>query len=283
MRVDRYAVIGHPIEHSRSPAIHRMFAAQTGHPIDYLKLLAPLDGFKAAVREWFDHGGKGLNVTLPFKVEACARADRSTARAQAAGAANVLALGPEGILADNTDGTGLVHDIEHRLNISMQGAAVLLLGAGGAARGVVKPILDAGAGRVHIANRTPERASELASHFSASLGHRITSGDLRTLPKGMDLVINATSSGLSSEASPIDGDALAGATLAYDMVYGAHATAFMLAAERAGLPTISDGLGMLVEQAAESFLIWRGIRPDCKSVYEALRLELSPPGGRPRT
>jgi len=278
VRVDRYAVIGHPIEHSRSPAIHRMFAAQTGHPIEYRKLLAPLDGFKAAVQEWFDHGGKGLNVTLPFKVEAYALADRSSARAQAAGAANVLALGPEGVLADNTDGAGLIHDIEHRLKLSIKGAAVLLLGAGGAARGVVQPMLDAGAGGIHLANRTPERAFELASHFRNSVGNRITSGDLRTLPKGMDLVINATSSGLSSGASPIEADALEGATLAYDMVYGERATPFMLAAERAGLPMISDGLGMLVEQAAESFLIWRGIRPDSVPVYESLRMELNPSG-----
>lgn len=278
MSVDRYAVIGHPIEHSRSPAIHRMFAEQTGEPIDYRKLLAPPDGFEQAIRQWFAQGGRGLNVTLPFKLEAFALADRSSARARAAGAANLLAWGPDGLLADNTDGAGLVRDIEHRLKLPIKGASVLLLGAGGAARGVIKPIIDSGAARLHIANRSPGRAEELARAFAAPAGPRITAGDLRLIPKGIDLVINATSSGLSSGDSPVDPDSLAGATLAYDMVYGANATPFMRAAEQAGTATVSDGLGMLVEQAAESFLIWRGVRPESGPVYDALRAELDSAG-----
>jgi shikimate dehydrogenase len=281
MSVDRYAVIGHPIEHSRSPAIHRMFAEQTGERIDYQKLLAPIDGFEQAIRQWFRQGGRGLNVTLPFKLEAFALAGRATERARAAGAANLLAWGAEGLFADNTDGAGLVRDIEHRLRLPIKGASVLLLGAGGASRGVLKPIIDAGAARLHIANRSPARASGLATEFGALAGHRITAGDLRSTPRGIDLVINATSSGLASGDSPIDAEAFAGATLAYDMVYGAEATPFMRAARQAGTAVVSDGLGMLVEQAAESFLIWRGVRPESEPVYLALRAELdSLPGGR---
>jgi shikimate dehydrogenase len=281
MSVDRYAVIGHPIEHSRSPAIHRMFAEQTGERIDYRKLLAPIDGFEQAIRQWFGQGGRGLNVTLPFKLEAFALADRATGRARAAGAANLLAWGEEGLLADNTDGAGLVRDIEHRLKLPFKGASVLLLGAGGASRGVLKPIIDAGAARLHIANRSPERASGLATEFGALAGLRITAGDLRSTPRGIDLVINATSSGLASGDSPIDAEAFAGATLAYDMVYGSEATPFMRAARQAGTAVVSDGLGMLVEQAAESFLIWRGVRPESEPVYDSLRLELGSSGGGP--
>jgi shikimate dehydrogenase len=279
MSVDRYAVIGHPIEHSRSPLIHQQFAAQTGQAIDYRKLFAPLDGFTAMVSRWFDEGGRGLNVTVPFKLEAFAMADRISARAEAAGAANVLTLGPEGLLADNTDGAGLVCDIEQRLRLQIRGAGILLIGAGGAARGVLQPLLDAGAARIHIANRSPARAHELAAAFDGPAGSRITAGDLTAIPAGLDLSINATSSGLGSGGSPIEAEALTGTTLAYDMVYGAEPTAFMRAARLVGVGVISDGLGMLVEQAAESFLIWRGVRPDTEPVYNALRRELSPQTG----
>jgi shikimate dehydrogenase len=195
----------------------------------------------------------------------------------------VLVFDAQGLSADNTDGIGLVRDIEMRLGIALRNASVLLLGAGGAGRGVVGPLLDAGVVRLHIANRSPGRAHELAAQFSAPSGHRITAGDLVKLPDGLDLVINATSSGLGSEHSPIETDELAGAVLAYDMVYGSKPTPFMSAAKNAGVAVISDGLGMLVEQAAESFLIWRGVRPETETVYRRLREEINPHRQNPPT
>jgi shikimate dehydrogenase len=271
MSSDRYAVIGNPIAHSRSPAIHRLFAQQTGEAIEYERLLAPLDGFAGTVRAFVDQGGRGANVTVPFKIEAWRLADRRSLRAEAAGAANVLVFDQQGCLADNTDGAGLVRDISDRLGIDLRGARVLLLGAGGAARGVIRPILEAGAARLHIANRSPERARQLAADFDEAAPGRLSAGDLVQPPEGFELVINATSAGLSEPDSPMAAAALAGSLLAYDMVYGAAATPFMRAASAAGVPQVSDGLGMLVEQAAESFLIWRGIRPDTRPVYQAIR------------
>jgi shikimate dehydrogenase len=271
MSADRYAVIGHPIAHSRSPAIHRLFAEQTGQRIEYERLLAPLDGFAATVREFVRQGGRGANVTVPFKLEAWRLADRRSLRAEAAGAANVLVFSQQGCLADNTDGAGLVRDIEERLGMPLRGARVLLLGAGGAARGVVRPLLEAGAARLHIANRSPARARALAEDFAEDAARRLSVGDLADTPKGFELVLNATSAGLSDSDSPVAAQALVDSLLAYDMVYGAVATPFMRAAITAGVRQVSDGLGMLVEQAAESFLIWRGIRPETRPVYHSIR------------
>lgn len=268
---DRYAVIGNPVAHSRSPSIHARFAKQTGHDIEYGRLLAPLDGFVRVVERFRAEGGRGLNVTLPFKLEAYAWAGRRSGRAQAAGAVNTLRFDDDGTaFGDNTDGAGLVRDVQQRLGLPLAGRAVLVLGAGGAARGVVGPLLDAGVARLVIANRTPARAIALAEAFAQA-----RACDFAALDAGFDLVVNATSAGLSDERLPISDAVLGAATLCYDMVYAARDTAFVAQALAAGCPRASDGLGMLVEQAAESFLVWRGVRPLTGPVYEALRAELA--------
>ncbi|MBN9461354.1 MAG: shikimate dehydrogenase [Burkholderiales bacterium] len=305
---DRYAVIGNPVAHSRSPAIHARFAAQTGQDIAYGRLLAPLDGFAAAVERFRDEGGRGLNVTLPFKTEAYAWAPRHSARARAAGAVNTLRFDPAGALGDNTDGVGLVRDIERRLGLTLAGRSVLLVGAGGAARGVAGPLIEAGVASLVIANRTPAAAAALAAAVDAgadaptadasaagvSAGAAPMAGTsearrtARAVPRacrfealepGFDIVVNATSTGLGEVRLPIAGAVFAGAALAYDMFYAPSATAFMAQAAAAGCARASDGLGMLVEQAAESFLLWRGVRPLTAPVYEALRAELDAEAG----
>ena len=274
---DRYAVIGHPVAHSRSPVIHALFARQTGHSIDYGRLPAPPDGFLAAVEAFRREGGRGLNVTLPFKAEAFALADTRSARAQAAGAVNTLAFDGERIFGDNTDGAGLLRDVS-RLGLDCAGARVLLLGAGGAARGVLHPLLDAGVRRIVVANRTAARARALADAFGDA---RITGCGLDAVAPGgasagepFELLVNATSGGLADEVPPIAPMLLANARLCYDMVYAARPTAFVRAAAEAGCTRAVDGLGMLVEQAAESFFVWRGVRPDTGPVHAALRAAL---------
>lgn len=271
--IDRYAVIGNPIAHSRSPAIHARFAEQVGHRLEYGRILGPLDGFAAAVDAFRAEGGRGLNVTVPFKLEAFAYARRRTPRAQAAGAVNTLAFDGQDVLGDNTDGAGLARDIAGRLGVAMADASVLLLGAGGAARGVVLPLLEAGVGRVAVVNRTAARAHELAAAFADPrvTGHGYEAFDAAAR---FDLVVNATSAGLGGEPPPVPAPWFATAALAYEMVYGPRPTAFMLAAQAAGCARVSDGLGMLVEQAAESFRLWRGVLPDTAPVYAALRAEL---------
>jgi shikimate dehydrogenase len=271
---DRYAVIGNPITHSRSPRIHTLFAAQTKQHLSYDRLLAPTDGFVACVEQFRREGGRGLNVTLPFKLQAHALASERTERAQAAGAANTLRFDGRDIFADNTDGVGLVTDISQRLGVELAGARLLLLGAGGAARGVLLPLLRAGVRHIHIANRTPTRAVEMVHQFEPQAPGRLSAGDLEHLPEHYELVINATAGGLSQQHLLIPTGALAQARLAYDMVYAAQPTPFMRMAAEAGSQAVSDGLGMLVEQAAESFLIWRGVRPQTASVYAAVRAEI---------
>ena len=279
---DSYAVIGNPIAHSRSPAIHAAFASATGHDVDYGRLLAPLDGFTATALRFRDEGGRGLNVTLPFKLEAFALATELTARAAAAGAVNVLAFDGDRILGDNTDGVGLVRDIEERLGLPLGGASVLLLGAGGAARGVIRPLLQAGVERLVVVNRNPARALELARQLGES---RVQGGGFelaaRALAAGVSfqLLLNATSVGLDGSALPLPVELFAQARLAFDMYYAAHPTAFMKQAAAAGCPSVSDGLGMLVQQAAESFLVWRGVRPPTGPVYAALRAQLAAEAG----
>lgn len=273
---DRYAVIGHPIAHSRSPAIHAAFARQTGQDIEYERLLAPLDGFKSTVARFQAEGGKGLNVTLPFKLEAWQLADHLSERARAAGVANTLRFEGTRIAADNTDGIGLVTDMQGRLGQTIDGASVLLLGAGGAAQGVILPLLQAGVAHIEVVNRTADRAQRLASLFEAQADGRIRAAGLPVTSGRFDLLINATSSGLDpAQQLPIAPAVLAGARLAIDMVYAARPTAFMRAAHEAGCEQVSDGLGMLVEQAAESFFIWRGVRPETHAVYETIRAELN--------
>jgi len=278
--IDRYAVVGHPIAHSRSPQIHAAFAAQTGQRLAYDRLLAPLDGFAATVADFRAQGGRGLHVTVPFKLEAAALADTLTPRAAAAGAVNTLVFSDEGVLGDNTDGVGLVRDLEGRLACPLAGRRVLLLGAGGAARGVVLPLLEAGVASIGVFNRTRDRARELVAAF----GQAPRTSALAALDdcpsSGIDLIINATSAGLHDSAPAVPHACLAGAQLAYDMVYGARPTAFLREAGEAGCARVSDGLGMLVEQAAESFRLWRGVLPDTAPVYARLRAEID---GTPAT
>lgn len=282
---DRYAVIGNPVAHSRSPSIHARFAAQTGQDIAYGRVLAPLDGFAAAVERFRDEGGCGLNVTLPFKAQAHAWAPRCTARARAARAVNTLRFDAAGALGDNTDGVGLVLDIEQRIGVSLARRSVLLVGAGGAARGVAGPLVAAGVACLVIANRTPAAAEALAAAVAAELPPAADKGAgaapavpracrFDALEPGFDLVVNATSTGLGDARLPIADAVFAAAALGYDMFYAPRATAFMAQAAAGGCARVCDGLGMLVEQAAESFLLWRGVRPLTAPVYEALRAEL---------
>ncbi|MGE0876656.1 MAG: shikimate dehydrogenase [Burkholderiales bacterium] len=264
---DRYAVIGNPVAHSKSPWIHARFARQTGQDLDYGSIEAPLDGFARAVATFRAGGGRGLNVTLPFKEQAFDIAATSSARARAAAAANTLRFDATGIYADNTDGVGLVRDLEGNLGIALKARQVLIAGAGGAARGVLRPLLDAGVATLAIANRNAARARELAARFPGvqGCGYDALAG------RRFDLVINATSAGLSGGAPPIPADAFDPAGIAYDMVYGRD-TPFLAQARALGVRAC-DGLGMLVEQAAESFFIWRGVRPDTAEVLEALRAD----------
>jgi shikimate dehydrogenase len=265
---DPYIVIGNPVAHSKSPQIHAAFAEQTGQNLRYERLLAPLDGFGGAVRKFIEQGGKGMSVTVPFKLEAHALADTLTERARAAGAVNAVNIVDGRMLGDNTDGAGLVSDIERNAGVSLSGKKVLLLGAGGAARGAILPLLEAGVSSLTIANRTTAKAHELANAFSAQ--GNILAQDLDALEGGFDIVINATSASIEGELPTVRPDIFAPGALAYDMMYGKEPTVFMRFATRHGVAA-RDGLGMLVEQAAEAFLLWRGVRPDTGPVYAALR------------
>jgi len=272
---DRYVVIGNPVAHSQSPRIHAMFAAQTGQDIAYDKLLAPVGGFADAVARFISAGGRGANVTLPFKVDAYELADAVSERARYARAANTLSFSGGQIAADNTDGVGLVRDIESNLEFELKARRVLLMGAGGAARGVLLPLLQARPHRLVIANRTVEKATQLVHGIEH--GAMCASVDLEACGfeeltgEQFDLVVNATSSSLSDELPPLPEDLFAPGALAYDMMYGKGLTSFLAFAEAHDVERLADGLGMLVEQAAESFLIWRGVRPDTRAVMQALR------------
>lgn len=261
---DRYAVIGHPVAHSRSPWIHARFARATGQALEYGRIEATAERFALAVEEFRRSGGRGLNVTLPHK-EAAYRLCRSrSARAEAAGAVNTLLLG-EVLTGDNTDGAGLVRDIEANAGYRLGGRSALLLGAGGAARGVAGPLLEAGVARLTIANRTVEKAHSLAARFPGATA----CGFAELAGERFELVINATSAGLRDAALPLPAGLFAPGALAYEMVYGRD-TPFLAAARAAGARA-HDGLGMLVEQAAESFLLWRGVRPQTRAILEELR------------
>ena len=277
---DRYAVVGNPIGHSKSPFIHARFAEQTGEPIEYAHLLAPIDGFVPHVRAFIDAGGRGLNVTVPFKLEAHALATKLSPRAAAAGAVNTLRFEAGEIYGDNTDGFGLVRDIEVNLATPLKGARILLLGAGGAARGVVLPMLERAPHTLTIINRTAVKANELVDQFGEAAGEagcRLTGGgSTSTEPGAYDVIINATAGSLDAEVPECDDGAFASGTLAYDMMYGAQPTVFMQHAQTLGARA-ADGLGMLVEQAAESFYIWRGVRPEGAPVLAELRQMLATP------
>lgn len=270
----RYAVMGNPVEHSQSPRIHRLFAQQTGVNLSYERILVPLEGFVETVRKFREAGGRGANVTVPFKQQAYVLADQCSQRAEQAGAANTLRFDPViGIEGDNTDGAGLMHDLQDNLDAPLNGARVLLLGAGGAARGVLGPLLERGPREVVVANRTAAKARDLAKRFGV-LGPVWGCGydELSSMP--FDLVINATSAGLSGTRPPLSAAVVQRDTFCYDMVYGEGARAFLSWARDAGAGRVADGLGMLVEQAACSFEFWHGRRPLTKEVIETLRAEL---------
>lgn len=268
---DRYAVVGNPIAHSKSPDIHARFATQTGQNLSYERLLAPLDGFAATMHEFAGQNGKGANVTVPFKLEAHALATRLTARAQAAGAVNTLIFNGEEVVGDNTDGVGLVTDIVRNAGFPIRGKRVLLLGAGGAARGVMLPLLNEEPAELIIANRTESKAIELSQHFAAH--GKVGASDFSSLHDHFDIVINATSASLAADVPPVAPSVFGADTLAYDMMYGKEPTVFMRFAAQHGART-RDGLGMLVEQAAESFFVWRGVRPDTVPAFAELRAKL---------
>jgi shikimate dehydrogenase len=265
---DRYAVIGNPISHSKSPFIHRMFAEQSGQDMSYEAIEAPLDGFAATIRRLRDEGYKGCNVTIPFKFEAYALCDQLGARAREAKAVNTLLFQEGKILGTNTDGAGLLNDIEHNLGFRLMWKDALLLGAGGAAAGVLWPLFNAGAG-VDIANRTLDKAQALAGEFKDA-GTVFARKYEDLAGRKYDLVINATSSSLSDALPPLPDGLFKPGALAYDMMYGRE-TPFMVFARKQGAGIVADGLGMLVEQAAEAFQVWRGVRPDTRPVLEKLR------------
>jgi shikimate dehydrogenase len=267
---DRYAVIGNPVSHSKSPAIHAAFARATGHELAYEAILAPLDGFRATVGSFRAAGGKGANVTLPFKLEAFALANETTERARAAHAVNTLSFAGDTVRGDNTDGVGLVRDIEVNLGVSIAGKAVLVMGAGGAARGVLGPLLERRPAVLALANRTPDRAIELARRF-ADQG-AVTGGGYEALGgHRFDIVVNATAASLAGDLPPLPASAFGDGALAYDMMYGSEPTPFLRWARQQGVAHLADGLGMLVEQAAESFFVWRAVRPGTAPVIAMLR------------
>jgi shikimate dehydrogenase len=270
---DRYAVIGNPVAHSKSPQIHAAFARQTGDAIEFSRLFAPLDGFGAAVKQFISEGGKGLSVTLPFKLEALAIGTFIADRARRAGAANFLRFDAGDVHADNTDGAGFVRDLARNLAVNIEGANVLLFGAGGAARGVIFPVLKAQPASLCIVNRTPDKARALVEEFAPVAGSAtLTGGGPGDIEKRRyDLVINATSASVADETPPLPDNVFARDSLAYDLMYAEQATPFMRLAAAQGAARVTDGLGMLVEQAAEAFFLWRGTRPETASVLDALR------------
>lgn len=271
---DKYAVIGHPIAHSKSPVIHQAFASQLGKMISYERVQAPLDGFAQTISRLITEGYKGVNVTVPFKSEAFAIANQMTAKAREASAANTLIFDTTlGIVAANTDGVGLVRDIQQNLEVSLEGKRVLLIGAGGAAEGVAHPIAECLPKLFVITNRSLEKATAIVNKLEMVEGFKVTTikcSDFKGLEgQVFDIVINATSVGLTDSELPIPNSIFTKDTLAYDMMYGRE-TPFMAQARKAGA-SVADGLGMLVEQAAEAFYLWHGVRPETRPVIEKIR------------
>ncbi len=269
MSVDHYAVMGNPIAHSKSPYIHTLFAAQTGQPLEYRAILAAPGQFTAAAQAFRAAGGKGLNVTVPFKQDAWIFADILSARAERAGAVNTLIFDPAGVRGDNTDGPGLVRDLTINHGYDLAGRRILLLGAGGAARGVLQPLLLQQPALLVIANRTASKALELSLRFS-DLGRVSGCGFTELAGRQFDLIINATAASLNHAAPPIPDDILAADGWCYDLMYSSEPTAFVNWGYKQGAARSLDGLGMLVEQAAQSFHLWRGVWPETKPVIDEL-------------
>lgn len=269
---DLYAVFGNPVAHSKSPQIHSLFAAQTGEAIEYQRVLAPLNDFPGSVRAFVHDHGRGFNVTVPFKEEAWRMARRRSARAEKAGAVNTVTVESDGLLTgDNTDGVGLVRDLTHNLGWLLRGQRVLVLGAGGAVRGILTPLLAEQPASVVIANRTAEKAAGLAALFADE--GVIGGGGFAELADAhaFDVIINGSSASLAGALPPVPAQAIGAGTRCYDMMYGRQETVFNRWAREHGAAVCADGLGMLVEQAAEAFFVWRGKRPDTAPVMAALR------------
>ncbi|RQP23256.1 shikimate dehydrogenase [Piscinibacter terrae] len=275
--MDRYVVAGNPVEHSQSPFIHALFAKATGEPVEYGRLLAPLDGFEATIRRFAGEGGRGCNVTVPFKFDAFKLAPHHTDRAALAQAANVLRFDAQGWMADNTDGAGLVSDIERNAGVALRGKKVLLIGAGGASAGVLGPLIRAGSVEVVVANRSVDKAQALVERHRAAAtlqGTALRAASLDQAGSSYDVVVNGTAASLSGAGIPVGAQVLREGTLALDMMYGPPARGFLdWAASHGAIGR--DGLGMLVEQAAEAFLFWRGVRPATAAVLAALRERLA--------
>lgn len=271
MNVDQYAVIGNPIAHSKSPYLHTAFARQCQQALSYRALLAPVDSFEATVRQFIAEGGRGANVTLPFKMAAYSLCDEVTTRARAAAAVNTLRFENKKIWGDNTDGIGLVTDIVHNANIALKDKRILLLGAGGAARGVVFPLLECEPAEFIIASRSRDKAWRLEDQFEpfGQWFTRLSCADFSELRGQFDVIINATSASIAGQRPLIPDSVYKPTSLAYDLMYANQPTLFMQHAALHGART-RDGWGMLVEQAAEAFYIWRGIRPDTSSLLERL-------------
>ena len=270
---DRYALIGHPVSHSKSPLIHGMFAQATGQVLSYTAIEAPLDGFAGTLLAFRASGGLGNNVTVPFKVRAFELATDPSETARLAGAANTLKFEGDRIHADNTDGTGLVNDLQRNLGHRLAGRRVLLLGAGGASRGAILPLAAERPAVFAVANRTAAHAHALRTAFAAHTS--LQTGGLDELRgERFDVIINATSAGLTDAALPLPDSIFAPGAIAYDMVYGKGLTPFLRQARAAGVQHLADGVGMLVEQAAEAFAWWRGVRPDTRPVIDRLTVPL---------
>ncbi|PJE78924.1 Shikimate dehydrogenase (NADP(+)) [invertebrate metagenome] len=268
--IDRYAVAGNPVSHSLSPQIHTLFAQETRQPIQYTTLQIPAENFKEAVLQFFTNGGKGLSVTVPFKKEAWLIADIRTPRAQKAGAANTLWMADNQLIADNTDGVGLIRDITLNHQISLKNKAVLIIGAGGAAQGVLQPLLDEKPKQLIIANRTASKADKLVNLFHTK--NNLSSCSLQEVNGDFDMVINATSASLQGQTPDIPATAINSNTICYDMMYDLKKdTAFNQWAKQQHAKTTLDGLGMLIEQAAEQFFLWRNIQPKSAAVFTALK------------
>ncbi|MGC8119665.1 shikimate dehydrogenase [Marinobacter sp. VGCF2001] len=275
MTNDLYAVVGNPISHSKSPRIHSLFAQQTGEALEYTAIQAPLNDFVGTVRHFFERGGKGLNVTVPFKEQAWTLAEHRTHRAELAGAANTLYLDQEGqLVADNTDGVGIVRDLRDNHAVALKGKRILVLGAGGAVRGVLGPLLDERPAGLVIANRTVAKAEALVRLFGREhVDPELSACGFDQAVGPFDLIINGTSASLKGDLPPVSADVIGADTVVYDMMYSLQTTTFNQWALDQDARRVFDGLGMLVEQAAESFHVWRGVRPGTLPVIEKLRTE----------
>jgi shikimate dehydrogenase len=267
---ERYALVGHPVEHSRSPLIHTLFARQTGANLSYELIDAEPKSFETAVRGFGAAGGKGLNVTVPHKEAAYALVDEISAPADAAGAVNTIKFLDGKLYGENTDGVGLIRDLVTNQHQTLPGRRILVLGAGGAARGIVGPLLAAKPSELVVANRTKARADDLVAHFQSPHGLRaVAFAELEDLPP-FDLLLNATSAGLNGEAPPFPASLIGPQSFCYDLVYSVTDTPFVLWARQHAAARAVQGWGMLIEQAAESFFIWRGVRPDTKPILKQL-------------